>query len=144
VAALKVPNHSLSEIPPPSLLVTLRSHFTLTSRWQAILQEQAHAEPLRLTICKNNRWTDEQFDMVDWAALHTCLKTCSRGHLLTWCKLLHGLLNTNEQNHKFYKTPAQCPHCLDKSESFWHVLCCTVWLQTIFLRIPSQSQNAPP
>jgi hypothetical protein len=74
VAALKVTHNHPSEVPPPSSLVTIRSHFTLTSRWQAILQEQVHAEPLRKTICKNSRWTDDQFHMVDWAALHTCLK----------------------------------------------------------------------
>jgi glutaredoxin len=125
VAALKVSSQQLSECPPPSELVTLHSQISLTSRWQAILQEQAHAEPLRLTICKNNCWTDDQFDMVDWAALHTCLTKYPRGRLLTWCKLLHNLLNTNEQNNKYYKSSAQCPHCLEASETFWHVLSCS-------------------
>jgi hypothetical protein len=30
----------------------------------------------------------------------------------------------NEQNKKFYKSPAQCPHCCHPSESFWHVMSC--------------------
>ena len=124
VSALSVSHNQLSEVPPPSSLVTIRSGYTLTLWWKAILQEQLHAEPLHNTICSNNCWTDDQFDMVDWAALQTCLKSYSHGCLLSQCKLLHGIRNTNEQNNKFYKLPAQCPHCHDKLESFWHMFSC--------------------
>jgi hypothetical protein len=88
VAALRAPHKTLSEVPPPSSLVILRQGHVITSQWQTILQEHAHAEPLRQTICKNNHWTEDQFDMVDWAALHSCLKHYSRGRLLSRCKLL--------------------------------------------------------
>jgi hypothetical protein len=124
VAALRAPHKTFSEVSPPSSLVILRQGHVIMSHWQAILQEHAHAEPLRQTICKNNHWTEDQFDMVDWAALNSCLKHYSRSRLLSRCKLLHGLLNTNKQNKKFYKSPTQCPHCCHPSESFWHVMSC--------------------
>jgi hypothetical protein len=58
VEALRASHNQLSEVPPPSSLITEQSDHAITSWWQAILQEQVHAEPLRQTICKNNRWTE--------------------------------------------------------------------------------------
>jgi glutaredoxin len=37
---------------------------------------------------------------------------------------MHGLLNTNEQNQKYYGKPNACPHC-GSPESFLHVASCT-------------------
>ncbi len=62
--------------------------------------------------------------MVDWEALQSAFKGVSRVNMLSYCKLIHGLLNTNEQNHKFYGKPNLCPHCGDCPESFLHVATC--------------------
>jgi|NOAtaT_6_FD_contig_21_12299114_length_942_multi_3_in_0_out_0_2 hypothetical protein len=48
----------------------------------------------------------------------------SRSTLLNHCKLLHGLLNTNLQNQKYYGRSETCPHCQSNTESFLHVLYC--------------------
>jgi hypothetical protein len=40
---------------------------------------------------------------------------------LSYCKLLHGLLNTNVENKKYYGSPDVCPHCSDTQETFLHV-----------------------
>jgi hypothetical protein len=62
--------------------------------------------------------------MVDWEALQYCLKGFSRVKLLSYCKLMHDILSTNEQAHKFYGKPSHCPHCGMSPESFMHVVTC--------------------
>jgi hypothetical protein len=62
--------------------------------------------------------------MVDWEALQSALKGVSRVSILSYCKLIHGLLNTNEQNQKFYGRSNLCPHCGNRPESFPHVVTC--------------------
>jgi hypothetical protein len=116
-------NHH-ADISPPSTLITLRGECIFMSKWQSILQERAHAEALRQTICRNNKWCDDQFDMVDWAALKGFLKRQNRSSHLAYIKLLHDILNTNTQNNKFYRSSDLCPHCHTESESFLHVLSC--------------------
>jgi hypothetical protein len=49
-------------------------------------------------ICKNTSWSENIFDMVDWAAMKACLGHLPRVQQLSYCKLLPGILNTNEQN----------------------------------------------
>jgi len=116
-------NHP-ADISPPSTLITLKGECAFTSKWQSILQERAHAEALWQTICRNNKWCDDQFDMVDWAALKGFLKRQNRLSHLAYIKLLHGILNTNTQNNKFYRSSDLCPHCHTELESFLHVLSC--------------------
>jgi hypothetical protein len=62
--------------------------------------------------------------MVDWTALQTCLMHMSRLHQLTYYKFLHGLLNTNEQNHRYYQQSDLYPHYQSATESFQYVLSC--------------------
>jgi len=123
VSALST-RHPLSDDPPPSSLVTLRCGFNITSKWQALVQERVHSDPIRDTTCKNCKWTEDSFHLVDWAALKTCLQRFSRLQLLSKCKLLHGLLHTSEQNRKLYRKSDTCPLCLSAPESFLHVVSC--------------------
>jgi hypothetical protein len=62
--------------------------------------------------------------MVDWNALQAGLKGVSKVKLLSYCKLIHGILNTNGQNHKFHGSTSLCPHCNANVESFLHVVTC--------------------
>jgi len=91
----------------PTSLVDLRNDHILTSKWHTMVQESAQWQ----TICKRNSWVEDQFDMVGWSALKTCLGWMPRTQQLLYSKLLHGLLNTNIQNCKYYKTPDLWPHC---------------------------------
>lgn len=52
------------------------------------------------------------------------LERFSRVKLLSYCKLLNGILNMNEQNHKFYDKLRNCLHCGTCPESFLHVVAC--------------------
>jgi hypothetical protein len=77
--------------------------------------------------------------MVDWEALQSSFKGFSKVKLLSYCKLIHGILNTNEQNHKFYGSSHHCPHCGTGPESFLHVVTCSSPEVTSFR---SQQQEA--
>jgi hypothetical protein len=88
-------NPSLSHLIPPSSRVTLARGNPLTSKWQSIIQDAAHYNDLKHTICKRESWCDAQFAMVDWLALDKCLNKLPRIRLLSYCELLHNLLNTN-------------------------------------------------
>jgi hypothetical protein len=39
-------------------------------------------------------------------------------------KIIHGLCNTNHQNHLLYNASNLCPGCETSEEDFEHVLCC--------------------
>jgi hypothetical protein len=124
VSALTLVPQESPDISPPSSLVDLRRGNILTSQWRAVIQEAAHADLLKDTILRNASWSDDQFDMVDWEALRMYLKGLSRVSLFSYCKLLHGILNTNQQNNRFYGKPSSCPHCNSGPESFLHVVSC--------------------
>jgi hypothetical protein len=111
--------------PPPPSLVDLWCGYSTTSKWESTIKELAYSDSLHNTILSNSQWTEEQFNMVDWPTLRQCLNGMSRIQQLSHCKLLHGLLNTNEQNHRYYKQSALCPHCKSASESFPHVISCS-------------------
>jgi ribonuclease HI len=116
--------HMNIDISPPSLLASLHLQFSLTSQWQQVVYEAAHEAILRITICKNASWTDTQFEMADWDEMYGYLKRLPRTSFLKYCKLLHGIINTNEQNRKYYGKSDTCPHCQSSSESFIHVMSC--------------------
>jgi hypothetical protein len=61
---------------------------------------------------------------VDWVAVQSCLKGYSRVKLFSYCKLLHGILNMNGQNRRFYGKPFNCLHCGVCPETFLHVVSC--------------------
>jgi hypothetical protein len=123
-SALLAANQASTDISPPSSLAYLQLGHILTSKWQHSIRELAHSELLQNTICKNTGWSEDQFYMVDWNALQAGLKGVSKVKLLSYCKLIHGILNTNEQNHKFYGSTSHCPHCKASVESFLHVVTC--------------------
>jgi hypothetical protein len=125
ITALSLVSQSPIDISPPSSLADIHLEYTLTSNWQNTIRELVHSEPLRRSICKESGWSEDQFHMVDWAALHHSLRKVSRLTLLSYCKLLHGLLNTNEQNKKYYGKQSTCPHCGTGPESFLHVVSCS-------------------
>jgi hypothetical protein len=62
---------------------------------------------------------------VDWSAMQSCMSRFFRVQQIAYGKLLHGILNTNVQNNKFYNHSSLCPVCLAEPESFLHVVTCT-------------------
>jgi hypothetical protein len=63
-----------------------------------------------------------QFLLVDWNAHERAFKrlTCQQKILVS--KLVHGLANTNRQNHLYYNTSNLCPICNAVEETFEHIL----------------------
>jgi hypothetical protein len=125
LTSFSLPKFFVNDVSPPSSLVDLSCGYTLTSRWQATLLELAHADSLCKTICKNANWSEDTFNKVDWPALQACMFKLPRIHQLSYCMLLHGLLNMNAQNRKFYNKVDLCPCCMAGPESFLHVVTCT-------------------
>jgi len=116
--------HLNKDILPPSSLATLQHNYSLTSNWQHIVTEITHKENLRLTICKNAKWSEAQFQMVDWAAMYNHLKGVSHAYLLKFGKVLHGIVNMNAQHRKYYGNYDICLHCQKSPESFCLVMSC--------------------
>jgi hypothetical protein len=88
------------DIIPPSSLVSQCAAHTLTSKWQATIQEVAHCTALDDTIFKNVLWSTSKFEMVDWAALWRRPMTPPKVRHVAYLKLTHSILNMNWQNKK--------------------------------------------
>jgi hypothetical protein len=86
---------TLHDLSAPSAQLSLHLGHLLMSKWLAKIQEEVHPQSVQETICKNVSWSPIQFNMVDWGALKHSLSNAHRSQRLSYCKLLHGLLNTN-------------------------------------------------
>jgi hypothetical protein len=113
------------DVSPPSTMVALSCGYTISSHWQPLLLELSHGANLCQTICKNAWWSEDTFHKVDWPAMQSCMSQFSRVQQIAYGKLLHGILNTNVQNNKFYNHLSLCPVCLAEPEFFLHVVTCT-------------------
>lgn len=83
-----------------------------------------HFDAIRSTICKQENWTLENFSAIDWDAHEFAFSRTWSCRRITYSKLTHKLLNTNDQNKRFYGKSDLCPCCLASSETFAHVLTC--------------------
>ncbi len=108
----------------PSNFVSQNLRHYLTYKWQEHILEELHSPALQATTCKNTSWSTHQFFMVHWVALKHCLVSMPRTTQISYRKLIHGLLNTNAQNKKYYKVSDLCPHCNHLPETFSHILHC--------------------
>jgi hypothetical protein len=96
----------------------------LLTKIKSIIRKELYSAAIQDTICKQEDWTYPQFHSIDWDALEYALsQTWSCKHI-TYTKLTHKLLNTNVQNHKFYKKSALCPCCASSPETLMHMLSC--------------------
>ncbi len=113
-------------IHPPSTEVSIQYDGTaLTSNPSTYVKFHLYADKLQHTICKSENWTQEIFHRIDWEAYKKAFSTFSRCQRIGISKLSHKLLNTNNQNNKYYGTSALCPCCQMEPESFNHMLSCT-------------------
>jgi hypothetical protein len=104
-----------------SLLLTSYLH----SDWQSHALDALLAPPLQKTIRRSTLWNDSQMELVDWGALRCSLRLLPRVRQLSYIKLIHGLLNTNAQNNKYYTSDPLCPHCRLCHESQSHIFMCS-------------------
>jgi hypothetical protein len=61
---------------------------------------------------------------VDWDAFSKASKKLPRWQQLSYCKIIHELINTNVQNSKLYNKDPSCPCCLQCPETLEHILKC--------------------
>jgi hypothetical protein len=75
---------------------------TTTSKLPYLIHLQLHEKPLIRTICNEASWDKPTYDSVDWSAFGAAFVSLPKGSQITYSKLLHGIINTNAQNKKFY------------------------------------------
>jgi hypothetical protein len=73
---------------------------------------------------RKSGWDKRIFDLVQWDAHEKAFKRLPRFHQHSTSKLLHNLVNTNQQNHLFYGTSSLCPICQHAEETLQHVFTC--------------------
>jgi hypothetical protein len=110
---------------PPSYTITVlhKAEIPYTAPRQ-IIHQTLHRGPLQQKLQRDNQWTEQQFNLVDWKAYHRAILKHPRSHRISLTKLSHGLWNTNMQNHQFYGEIPSCPACKQHPEDFTHVLTC--------------------
>jgi hypothetical protein len=82
----------------PSCSATQHLEFPLMSCWQRLITDAEHSPGLEKTIMRTTKWTRREFNMVDRSALCQCINGMFRLQHLSYCKLLHGIINTDQQN----------------------------------------------
>jgi hypothetical protein len=130
---LSLPLPPSDYIRPPACAATLfYDRRPLVAKIHQTIRRQLYSRALRSTICKQESWTEAQFQTVDWPALEvafTRVWSCKR---ISYSKLTNKLLNTNAQNKKFYGKPSFCPCCLHSEETIMHVFTCPECTVTTF------------
>mmetsp|Transcript_5492 Transcript_5492/g.8104 ORF Transcript_5492/g.8104 Transcript_5492/m.8104 type:complete len:785 (+) Transcript_5492:1386-3740(+) len=98
----------------------------ITSKLQRIMYERRFQGKLIQTIQKRAKWTNVEFESIDWDIFGKVFNSYSRFHQTSVAKFVHGLWNTGEQKILF-KQDAEglCPCCNSTKETTAHIFKCT-------------------
>ena len=111
---------------------------TITNKLRPLMAQALHRDAITSHILRKTKWTDRIFQLIHWDAHELAFKRLSRSRQISTAKLIHGLVNTNVQNQRYYNKSPLCPCCLTENETFDHVLSCsseaTVSARTIALK----------
>jgi hypothetical protein len=119
-AALSFPLPVATFVNPPHNAVQLHLNgLPLLSKVKGTLRHELYKASLQVTICKQEGWTDYQFNQVDWSAHEYAFQSTWSAKRITYTKLVHNLLNTNVKNKQFYGKSDLCPCCHYKSCNRW-------------------------
>jgi glutaredoxin len=88
------------------------------------VKHELHYQPLKDKLQRDNKWTEHQFDSVDWLAYKRAICKLHRSHRVSITKLSHQLWNTNKQNNRYYNHSDLCPYCKAAEETLPHVFTC--------------------
>jgi hypothetical protein len=97
---------------------------TITSRLYHIMSQQLHRKAITDYIKKKSVWTDRIFLQVNWDAHEMAFNQLTHSNQIMVAKLIHNVVNTNIQNHKFYGKSPLCPCCHIKDETLPHLPSC--------------------
>jgi hypothetical protein len=89
-----------------------------------------HRNTLTTYLTKKHGWSEVTFNTIHWGTLELAFKRQPRHTQIMVAKLIHHLVNTNQQNHRFYGKSPLCPCCEDTVETVPHVLSCTATSST--------------
>lgn len=103
----------------------LHDSSVITAKAASILVDAYHSSPIVEHIMHKAKWSKATFELVHWDAHEKAFKRLHRYHQHSTAKLIHGLVNTNRQNHLFYGTTSQCPICSSEEETLLHVFTCS-------------------
>jgi hypothetical protein len=141
--AAKSHNKIISPSPtvlPPSykIAIGLQSKIIPTNL-KGIVNQVAHEMEIRNMIMKNIGWTLHQFHDVDWRAHQKAFCSIGRFRQISMCKIIHGLLCTNDKQKRYYGKTDLCPCCGSSTETMNHMLCCPSQYATEF-RVKAQQE----
>ncbi len=112
-------------LPPPKYAVRiLFDGLVITSKLYKILSTSLHTDTFIAHIMKKSKWPCRIFDMINWQAHSLAFCRLSRQQKISIAKIVHQLINTNKQNHIYYKDSPLCPCCKLENETFLHVFSC--------------------
>jgi hypothetical protein len=112
-------------LPPPNYRVRLiHDNTVITSKVYQTLAQAMHEKPITEYIQRKAKWSPYVFSLVNWDAHERAFKCLTRQQKISVAKLVHNLVNTNRQNHLYYKTSPLCPICGLAEETLEHVLTC--------------------
>ncbi len=80
----------------PGFKVCLRYHgAVVTSQHYHLLSKEINEKTLEDFIIKKTKWSQREFDMVDWKARRRAYTRLTEFQQLSVTKLIHNLANTN-------------------------------------------------
>jgi len=86
--------------------------------------DSLHSGPIESHIMRKANWSPQVFRKVHWDAHERAFRRLHRYAQHSTAKLVHGLVNTNRQNHLYYGHSSLCPICNSEEETLSHVFSC--------------------
>jgi hypothetical protein len=122
----QVPHHTIRQpLPPPNYSIRLlHDSSVLTSRIRSTVVDSLHSGPIESHIMRKANWSPQVFRKVHWDAHERAFRRLHRYAQHSTAKLVHGLVNTNRQNHLYYGHSSLCPICNSEEETLSHVFSC--------------------
>ena len=96
---------------------------TITSRLPFVLRMTEHGYPLRDYIRAKYRWSQSEFDTINWDAHCAAVKAHNKQRIHI-TKMLHEVLPTNYQIHRGAPPKQGCPSCSFDKEDRDHIMRC--------------------
>ena len=97
---------------------------TITTNLYSTMSIALHRTSFITYLKSKHGWTDRTFELIHWDAHESAFKALPRNSRTMVAKLIHKVINTNQQNHKFYGKSPLCPSCHTAEESWTHIFTC--------------------
>jgi hypothetical protein len=120
----KIISPSPTVLPPSYEIAIGLQRKIISTDLKGIVNQVAHETEIRNTIMKNTGWTLHQFQDIDWRAHQKAFCSIGRFRQISICKIIHGLLCTNNKQKRYYGKTDLCPCCESSTETMNHMLCC--------------------